>query len=169
MIELTLYHGSNHLFDSVDLSKSRDNRDFGRGFYMTTMQVQAEAWAENMFIRYGGEKYVYEFSFEENISLDVKRFTSLNNEWLDMIKENRTKGSIQHSYDAVYGPVANDNTMRTIALYIAGIYSSEAAIEQLKYFKANDQLSVHTDKALKYLRLVSPAVICQLVNLTNLE
>jgi hypothetical protein len=118
------------------------------------MQLQAEAWAENMFIRYGGGKYVYEFSFEENESLGIKRFTGLNNEWLEMIKENRTKGSIQHSYDAVYGPVVNDNTMRTIALYIAGIYSSEAAIEQLKFFKANDQLSVHTDKALKFLRFV---------------
>ena len=71
-----------------------------------------------------------------------------------MIKENRTKGSIQHGYDAIYGPVANDNTMRTIALYVAGIYTSETALEQLRYFKPNDQLSVHTKKALKYLRLI---------------
>jgi len=44
--------------------------------------------------------------------------------------------------------------MRTIALYIAGIYTSETALEQLRYFKPNDQLSVHTKKALKYLRLI---------------
>jgi len=155
MKTLTLYHGSNQLFCDADLSKSKDNRDFGRGFYLTTLQKQAESWAENMYIRHGGDgKIVYIFEFEENICLHVKRFNELNNEWLEMVKANRTKGNIQHEYDAVYGPVANDNTMRTIALYIAGIYSSEAAIEQLKYFKTNDQLSLHTEKALKYLRLL---------------
>ena len=55
MKKLTLYHGSNQKFDVVDLSKSRDKRDFGRGFYMTTLQEQAEHWAENMYIRYCGE------------------------------------------------------------------------------------------------------------------
>jgi len=152
---LTLYHGSNQIFERVDLSKSKDNRDFGRGFYLTTLQKQAEAWAENMYIRHGGEgKFVYIFEFEENANLELKRYDGLNHEWLEMIKENRIKGNIQHGYDAVYGPVANDNTMRTIALYIAGIYTGEVALEQLKYFKANDQLSVHTDKALKYLKLI---------------
>ena len=73
MTTLTLYHGSNHLFDSVDLSKSRDNRDFGRGSYMTTMQVQAEAWAENMFIRYGGEKSaIYKESLLWKVGMFIK-------------------------------------------------------------------------------------------------
>lgn len=152
---LTLFHGSNQIFNKVDLSQSKDKRDFGRGFYLTTLQKQAEDWAENMYIRYGGEgKFVYIFEFEENTSLKIKRYTGLNEDWLEMIKENRTKGNIQHVYDVVYGPVANDNTIRTIALYIAGIYSSDAALEQLKYFKANNQLSVHTEKALKYLRFI---------------
>ncbi|MDR0321123.1 MAG: DUF3990 domain-containing protein [Treponema sp.] len=30
---LILYHGSNQNFDTVDLSKSKDRRDFGRGFW----------------------------------------------------------------------------------------------------------------------------------------
>ena len=37
---LTLYHGSNYSFDTVDLSKSKDKRDFGRGFYTTTLREQ---------------------------------------------------------------------------------------------------------------------------------
>ena len=155
MTTITLYHGSNHIFGSVDLAKSKDRRDFGRGFYLTTIQEQAKSWAENMYIRYGGDgEFVYVFEFEESIELRIKRYSGLNTEWLEMIKENRTKGKIQHSYDAVFGPVANDNTMRTIALFIAGVYTSEAALEQLRFFKANDQLSVHTGKALKYLRFI---------------
>ncbi|MDR2179004.1 MAG: DUF3990 domain-containing protein [Synergistaceae bacterium] len=36
-----LYHGSNQNFEYVDLTKSRDKRDYGRGFYMTTLREQA--------------------------------------------------------------------------------------------------------------------------------
>ncbi|MCL2104175.1 MAG: DUF3990 domain-containing protein [Kiritimatiellaeota bacterium] len=31
---LTLYHGSNCDFRTVDLSKAKDRRDFGKGFYL---------------------------------------------------------------------------------------------------------------------------------------
>ncbi|MDR1078698.1 MAG: DUF3990 domain-containing protein [Propionibacteriaceae bacterium] len=39
---LTLFHGSNTVFDQVELSQSRNRRDFGRGFYTTTIRGQAE-------------------------------------------------------------------------------------------------------------------------------
>jgi hypothetical protein len=54
----------------------------------------------------------------------------------------------------ISGPVANDRTMPTIALYVNGFITEAAALEQLRYFKANDQVSVHTEKALKHLRLL---------------
>jgi len=31
--ELMLFHGTNKLFDEVDLEKSKNKRDFGKGFY----------------------------------------------------------------------------------------------------------------------------------------
>ena len=52
---LILYHGSNHQFDEVDLSKSKDFRDFGRGFYTTTLREQAEDWAQALFDRFKGD------------------------------------------------------------------------------------------------------------------
>ena len=48
---LILFHGSNYNFDTVDLSKSKDRRDFGRGFYTTTLSEQAEDWAATLFDR----------------------------------------------------------------------------------------------------------------------
>lgn len=154
MKKLTLYHGSNQKFDVVDLSKSRDKRDFGRGFYMTTLQEQAEHWAENMYIRYGGEgQYIYEFTLEMPDDLKVKIYQGLCEEWLNMVKANRMEGNVQHEYDIVCGPVANDNTMRTIALFVEGIYTVDMALERLKFFKANDQVSIHTESALAYLTL----------------
>ena len=37
-----LYHGTNIRFDNIDLSRSKDKRDFGKGFYTTTIFEQAE-------------------------------------------------------------------------------------------------------------------------------
>ena len=77
----------------------------------------------------------------------------MSKDWLEFVRENRTQSQDFniHDYDIVCGPVANDNTMRTIAFYIAGIYTAEQAIEQLSYFKVNDQYSFHTEKALSCL------------------
>ncbi len=57
---------------------------------------------------------------------------SWNQEWLEFIKENRTKGGIQHAYDVVVGPVADDNTMETVQLYLSGILKAEEAVERLR-------------------------------------
>jgi hypothetical protein len=156
MSYLTLFHGSDLDFDHVDLTKSRDKRDFGRGFYMTTLREQAVRWAQNMYVRHGGQgRFVYEFELEITPNLRIKRFDGLTAEWLDMVKRNRVSGGVQHDYDIVRGPVANDDTMRTLALFVAGIYSEETALQQLSFFKPNDQVSIHTGKALECLRMVS--------------
>jgi hypothetical protein len=152
---MKIFHGSNQDFDAVYLSKSRDRRDFGRGFYMTGIRDQAKNWAENMFVRYGGTGvYVYEFELSFSKDLKIKQFEGLTREWLEMIKKNRMNGGIQHSFDVVQGPVANDNTMRTIALYVAGIYTPEMALEQLRFFEPSDQVSIHTQRALTGLNLL---------------
>lgn len=150
--EIYLYHGTNVKFDQVDLSFSKDKRDFGKGFYTTTFREQAEGWAENMYIRYGGEgRFVMEFKLQLAEELSIMKYPGLTGEWLSMIKDNRLYGGIQHTFDIVIGPVADDNIMRTIALYVAGIYNQETALEQLRPFQAHDQISLHTQKALKYL------------------
>ena len=43
---LKLYHGSNVPINKIDLSKGLVNKDFGQGFYLTSIQSQAEAMAE---------------------------------------------------------------------------------------------------------------------------
>ena len=54
----------------------------------------------------------------------------------------------------VIGPVADDNTMETVQLYIANILSAKEAVERLRYSKVNNQVSFHTTKALQYLKPV---------------
>lgn len=153
--ELVVYHGSCFEFEAVDLKKSHNRRDFGKGFYTTVLKRQSEEWAYRLALREKKKKYfVYEFLFDESASLKVKRFDSLNKEWLEFIKENRSRGGLQHSYDVVIGPVADDNTMATVQLYISNILTAEEAINRLRYSEVNNQVSFHTLKALQYLRFV---------------
>lgn len=108
--------------------------------------------------------FVYEYLFLESAALKVKRFDSLNREWLEFIKENRGKGGLQHDYDVVIGPVADNKTMETVQLYIADILTAEEAVERLKYNKANNQVSFHTEKALKSLKLDLRKQRCGFIN-----
>lgn len=150
---LVVYHGSNIAFDQIDLSKSHNRRDFGRGFYCTILEKQAQEWAHRLYMRnFSGGEYVYQYVFQQTEGLKIKHFNALDAEWLEFIKNNRMKGGIQHSYDVVIGPVADDNTMETVQLYMSGILKVDEAVERLRYNKVNNQVSFHTSLALKHLQ-----------------
>jgi hypothetical protein len=154
--KLTLYHGSNSDFSAVDLSKAKDKRDFGKGFYLTTLQNQAKEWAEVLFVRFGGDGiFVYEFELEINENLNIKQFDGISEDWLSFIRDNRIGGGIQHNFDVVCGAVANDRTNRTLALFVDGVYTTQEAMEKLRSNRLNDQISIHTEKALVCLKLVN--------------
>jgi len=151
---IILYHGSNHDFNNVDLSKSKDKRDFGKGFYTTTIKEQAQQWGFNMFNRFGGDGiFLYEFDFLPSSDLKKKMFAGITDEWFDFILENRIRGGLQHDFDYIQGPVADDKTFLTITGFIDGIFSKEEAMKRLQYNKSNDQLSIHTEKAVSFLSL----------------
>ena len=38
---MKLYHGTNIVFDKIDLQKSKPNKDFGQGFYLSPDYNQA--------------------------------------------------------------------------------------------------------------------------------
>jgi len=152
---MILFHGSNCEFEAISLEKSKNNRDFGKGFYTTTLKKQAKEWAEVLFLRtQKGSAFLYEFEFQDFNDLNVKTFSEYTLEWLSFVKENRVYGGTQHNYDVVKGPVANDRTMEAIAQYLSGAYDAEYTIKQLAYMKSNDQVSFHTQKALAKLKLL---------------
>lgn len=49
---MRLYHASTQCIEKPDVLHSRDNLDFGRGFYLTAMREQAVRYAER-FTRKG--------------------------------------------------------------------------------------------------------------------
>ena len=46
---MILYHGTNKAFDTIDLTKSKPNKDFGQGFYLSREYSQAMAMAKTKY------------------------------------------------------------------------------------------------------------------------
>ena len=152
---LFVYHGTTYDFKKIDLNKSHNRRDFGQGFYTTILEDQARQWAYRLALRNHMRKYyVYKYCFIDDADLRIKRFDGLTVEWLEFIKKNRFDGGTQHNYDVVIGPVADDNTMMTVQLYVMGVIDAEESIKRLRYAKVNNQMSLHTEKALSFLQFV---------------
>ena len=55
---MILYHGSNVVIDVIDLARCRPHKDFGKGFYLTSIKDQAEKMARRVSLIYGGEPAV---------------------------------------------------------------------------------------------------------------
>jgi hypothetical protein len=142
-------------FDSISLNMSKDKRDFGRGFYMTTEKSQAEQWAEVLNYRQKRDGlFLYELELNNTEQLAIKIFDGISKEWLDFIAKNRIQGGIQHTFDVVQGPVANDRTMDAIGLYLSNTISTSETLTRLTYMKLNNQVSIYTEKALSNLKII---------------
>lgn len=106
-----LYHGTNMYFEEPDLAEAADFKDFGRGYYLTTNQFQAEKWAIKDLIDNDKNDvaYVYEYEFDtdDTKNLRILELLIYNEEWLDFIACNRTKKEENIQYDLIYDRMAD--------------------------------------------------------------
>ena len=155
MTKLILYHGTDCEIEKIELSRSLPKRDFGVGFYMTTIKAQAERWAISKRRINASERavmYVYEAELSDE--LRIKVFGKMTEEWLDMIKRNRLMDRVQHPYDVVIGPEADDSAWGALEEYIQERLSAKDTLEKLTASGKRVQVSFHTERALRCLRLV---------------
>lgn len=148
---MKVYHGSYVAVPHPDLTHSRENVDFGKGFYTTPIYEQAEQWAKR-FRKQNKAGIVSEYSFDDSSLSDVKvlTFESYSEEWLDFILQCRTCKDAT-DYNIVLGGVANDRVFNTVELYFDGLIDKAEAIKRLLYEKANLQIAFRTEKALSKL------------------
>ena len=64
---MILYHGSNISIEQIDLSRSKPNKDFGQGFYLSENEEQAKDMALFKSMLLGGTPTVSKFEFDESI------------------------------------------------------------------------------------------------------
>ena len=138
--------------DKPDLTHSRPNVDFGKGFYTTPIYEQAEKWCER-FKRRGKDGIIASYEFDETTyeALKVLKFDAYSEEWLDFILNCR-RGQDNTDYDLVIGGVANDKVFNTVELYFDGLIDKKEAISRLRYEKPNLQIAFRTEKALACLK-----------------
>jgi len=157
---MILYHGTNIAFENIDLSKSKPNKDFGKGFYLSGSYSQAMEMAKIKFEQNRkGVIRVYTYEFDEatlqNGDLSMLRFDTYSNEWAEFILKNRTNSRNVniHEYDVVYGPIADDRVGAQIRLYEDGLINIEMLVNNLKFMKGMTMQYIFcTEKSIKHLK-----------------
>lgn len=135
---IRLYHGSNIAIEEIDLQKTRPYKDFGRGFYLTSMKEQAQKMAQRV----------------------SRIFEEPSKEWALFVINNRNRDyqdiysmecNHDNKYDLVIGPVADDDLALLFRQFSGGLISVEVLVEAMKFKKLTNQYSFHTEKALELL------------------
>jgi hypothetical protein len=135
-----LYHGSYLAVEKPDVTFSRKNLDFGKGFYTTPLKEQALRWAARFKPR-RGQSVISSYNLEETAMREhvfVLEFETYSDEWLDFILSCR-RGEYGGNIDVVIGGVANDKVFNTIELFFDRLIDKIEAIKRLRYEKPNLQ------------------------------
>ena len=157
---MKVYHGSYTRVDTIDLSKSKPQKDFGRGFYVTKFRHHADSWASIIGEKNNTEGYVTEFEYIESNFIEsickIKRFNGYNEEWLDFIVMNRDKKKPEpvHGYDIVEGPVANDKVQNMLRFYLKGKISKGKFLEMLTFHEDTHQICFCTLNSLQAIERI---------------
>lgn len=150
-----LYHGTNTLYDTVDLNLCQPFKDFGVGYYLTTDKAQAQKWAQHK-ANHSDIAYIYSYSIRKPFDADlrVREFLKYDKDWVDFITANRT-GLIDEKYDIVYDRIADNNWQnitQILTSYKAGQMDADEVIRHLqKRDTSADQYCFKTANALSIL------------------
>lgn len=152
---MRVYHGSTVIVDKPDISFSKDYLDFGKGFYVTSYKEQAENWAVRKAMRKNSKGIVNIYELDDDLSnLNVLKFSD-DNIWLEFVCNCRNGSDEYKAYDIIIGDVADDKVFRVVEMYFKGIWDKKRTLEELKYYKRNNQICIVNQDALnKKLRYI---------------
>ena len=155
---MILYHGSNVTIESIDLTKSKRYKDFGRAFYLSADKEQAIKMAEAKTVQFGGEVCVTSFEFDEKCQegLLVMSFPHYSREWAEFVYNNRDEQQdFHHDYDIVYGPIANDYIGLQIRDYRRQRLTFEQFMKNILYHRGETfQYAFCTEAAIAKLKKI---------------
>lgn len=155
---MILYHGSNVDFKHIDLNKSKPNKDFGRGFYLSHDYSQALEMAKTKVEQMEcGSPIVQTYEIDDMMLDDLKvlSFKDYSEEWAKFILLNRNNSSHKpaHDYDIVIGPIANDRVGVQLWKYENHNIDLPTLVNNLRYMKGiTFQYFFGTERAIKLLK-----------------
>ena len=140
-----IYHGSNVEVAVPRILQNGFYNDFGYGFYCTSLEKQAKRWA----LTRKGASVVNRYEYIPNAELKTLQFSEMTDEWLDFVVDCRR--GIEHDYDIVEGPMADDQIWNFVEGFMDGRVSREAFWELVKFNYPTHQIVFCTQKALDTL------------------
>lgn len=149
---MELYHASSEIVEYPEVRIAKYTKDFSWGFYCTNHFEQAKRWA----LRHK-TKIVNVYEYHENKSLRIKKFSDVNQEWLEFVVNCRSGKT--HDFDIVEGPMADDTIWNYIGDYMEGKINQEQFFVMMKFKHPTHQISFHTLKALECLTFMRSEVI----------
>jgi len=147
---MKVYHGSNQIVDQPDIFHAVRNLDFGRGFYVTSFQYQAQLWARRR--GFDGEPAVInQYELQENWQgWRVKTFDD-DEQWLDFVCGCRRDNAGYQEFDLIQGKVADDKVFAVLNMYLRGEWDKRRALEEIKAYDTYDQIAFISQPALEAL------------------
>ena len=155
---MILFHGTNIDIETIDLSRSLNHKDFGKGFYLTDSRETAIRMATKKARLFGGKATLILYEFDEaalHSDLKVKVFPEKATvEWFLFVDANRDRENQQpiHDYDIIVGPIADDGVVVQITNYRQNIFTAEQAAIGLQDKFLDQQYYFGSEKALRYLK-----------------
>lgn len=140
-----IYHGSNVEVAVPRILQNGFYKDFGYGFYCTSLEKQAKRWA----LTRKGASVVNRYEYIPNAELKTLQFSEMTDEWLDFVVACRQ--GIKHDYDMVEGPMADDTIWNYVDDFTRGEISRTAFWELVKFKYPTHQIVFCSEKALKQL------------------
>lgn len=155
---MILYHGTNQDFSEIDIRKSKPNKDFGQGFYLSREYSQAMDMAKTKVeqLETGTPTVLtYEADESQMEGLRVLRFDDYSEDWAKFILLNRNNSTPMpaHDYDIVIGPIANDRVGVQLWKYETQAIDLPTLVHNLRNMKGiTFQYYFGTDRAIKILK-----------------
>ena len=146
MHNMLIYHGSNTAVENPRILINGHYKDFGYGFYCTNIKKQAKRWA----LTKRGESIVNIYSYSDISSQEAKIFSEMTEEWLQFVVDCRR--GIEHNYDIVEGPMADDQIWDYVEDYMAGNIKKSAFWELVKFKYPTHQIVFCTEQSLRMLQ-----------------
>ncbi|MBO4576222.1 MAG: DUF3990 domain-containing protein [Neisseriaceae bacterium] len=162
---MIVYHGSTIEIVSPDNQHSLRHLDFGQGFYVTPVLIQAERWAKRKAdLISQNYAIINEYEMLDNWqNFNVKIFNDDNiEEWLDFVANCRNGNDLYKNFDLISGKVADDKVYRVVNMYLKGIFDKERALKELKIYENYQQIALISQQSINELLTFKQSIVVNL-------